>query len=64
VVGRLINQSGDAAFGSEVEARNADHETFRAKRGKKIFALIFSYQDGLSWYFHTLKTSKRGFQTI
>ena len=42
-VGRLMDQSGDAAKGSEVEARSTDHETFRAKRGKKNFALIFSY---------------------
>ena len=26
--------------------------------------LIFSYQDGLSWHFHTLRTRKRRFQTI
>jgi len=41
-VGRLIDQRGDAVFGSEVEARSADHEMFRAKRGKKkIFHLNF-----------------------
>ena len=26
-VGQLIDQNGDAAFGSEVEVRSADHET-------------------------------------
>jgi len=31
---------------------------------EKIFALIFSYQDGLSWHIRTLKTRKRCFQTI
>jgi len=31
---------------------------------KKIFAFIFSYQDGLSWHFRTLKTRKRPFQII
>ena len=35
-VGRLIDQSGDAAEGSKVEACSADNETFRAKRARNI----------------------------
>ena len=35
-VRRLIDESGDAGEGSEVEVRSADDETFRAKRGKNF----------------------------
>ena len=63
-MGRLIDQSGNAAEGSAREVRSARARSFRAKRGKKKFTLIFSYQGGLSWHIRTLKTRKRRFQTI
>ena len=34
MVGRLIDGSGDAAEGSDIEARSVDHS--RAKRGKNF----------------------------
>jgi len=64
-VGRLIDQSDDAAKGSEIEVCGACR-SFRAKRGKKKFAFISSYQDamGSRGTFVLLKTRKRRFQTI
>ena len=59
-VGRL-DWSIDAPEGSEIEARRA---IIPRKARKIFFAFIFSYQDGLSWRFRTLKTRKRRFQTI
>ena len=41
-VGRLIDQRGDGAEGSEIEARSADHSVRSAE--KKFFAFISSYQ--------------------
>jgi len=58
VVGRLV------AEWWRQRDRGAQRRSFSAKRGKKKIAFIFSYQDGLSWHFHTLKTRKRCFETI
>ena len=44
-VGRLLEQSDEAAKGSEIEGRSAD------RSAEKKFAYIFSYQDRLSWHF-------------
>ena len=45
-------------------ARSVDAPGPKAVRQRQFFAFIFSYQDGLSWHFRTLKTRKRRFQTI
>ena len=57
----LLDHSGDAAKGSDIEVVGNDYS---ARSAEKFFAFIFSYQDGLSWHFRTLKTRKRRFQTI
>ena len=56
----LLDQSGDAGKGSDIETRKDGNSAWSAEN-KKI-AFIFSYQDGLSWRFRTSKTRKRRFQ--
>jgi len=59
----LLDQTSEAARGSDIKGREHDNSA-RSAGKKKIFTIVFSYQDGLSWHFRTLMTRKRRFQTI